>query len=140
MSSGEALGLAEDRNLDLVEVAPEAKPPVCKILDYGKFKYQQQQKDKVSKKKQHVIKLKEIRFRPRIDDHDLKMKINMARRFLDDGCKVKLTVMFRGRELAHKEFGMQLLNRIIEGLSDVAEFDKAPISEGRTIVAYITSK
>ncbi|MCK4448783.1 MAG: translation initiation factor IF-3, partial [Candidatus Marinimicrobia bacterium] len=102
ISSTEALKIAEEHGLDLVEIAPQADPPVCKIMDFGKYKYQQQMRDRQSKKKQHVIKLKELRFRPRIGEHDLIMKINRARKFLNDGCKVKITLMFRGRELAHK--------------------------------------
>ena len=123
-----------------MEVAPNAEPPVCKIMDYGKFKYQQQMKDKESKKKQHIVKLKEVRFRPQIDKHDMLMKVNMARKFLTDGCKVKITIMFRGRELAHKEFGIDLLKRILEELEDISEIDKEPTAEGRTIVTYLTAK
>ena len=115
-------------------------PPVCKILDYGKFKYQQKVKDKGSKKKQHIIKLKEIRFRPRIGDHDLMMKISMAKKFLKEGNKVKITIMFRGRELAHTEFGVNLINRVCEELSEVAIVEKKPVKEGRTIITYLTSK
>jgi translation initiation factor IF-3 len=126
--------------LDLVEISPTAKPPVCKIMDYGKYKYQQQMKERENKKKQHVIKIKEVRFRPRIGEHDLKMKVDHIREFLEDGYKVKVTMMFRGRELAHKEDGEQLVNDIIESLSDVGVVDKTPSFEGRTIVAFLTAK
>ena len=140
ISSTEALKIAEEHGLDLVEIAPQADPPVCKIMDFGKYKYQQQMRDRQSKKKQHVIKLKELRFRPRIGEHDLIMKINRARKFINDGCKVKITLMFRGRELAHKEDGFNLIERVIEELSDVSVVDKAPVSEGRTIISFLISK
>jgi len=140
VSIREALRLSEDRGLDLVEISPNADPPVCKILDYGKFRYQQQMKERESKKKQHVIKIKEVRFRPRIGEHDLVMKINAARRFLEDGYKVKITLMFRGREMAHVETGTELVNRILEKLADVGVPEKNPLHEGRTIVTYLTAK
>ncbi len=140
VSSGEALRLADEHNLDLVEIAPTAKPPVCKIMDFGKYKYQQQMKDRESKKKQHVVKIKEVRFRPRIGEHDLIMKVNHVRKFLTNGYKVKITLMFRGRELAHKEVGVELINKIFEMLSDISVIDKAPSFEGRTIVTFLTSK
>ncbi|MCK4715293.1 MAG: translation initiation factor IF-3 [Candidatus Marinimicrobia bacterium] len=140
VSSGEALRLADEHNLDLVEIAPTAKPPVCKIMDFGKYKYQQQMKDRESKKKQHVVKVKEVRFRPRIGEHDLIMKVNHVRKFITDGYKVKITLMFRGRELAHKEVGVALINRIFEMLSDISVVEKSPSFEGRTIVTFLTSK
>ena len=140
VSPGEALRLADEHSLDLVEIAPTAKPPVCKIMDFGKYKYQQQMKDRENKKKQHVVKVKEVRFRPRIGEHDLIMKVNHVRKFLTDGYKVKITLMFRGRELAHKEVGVELINKIFEMLSDISVVDKAPSFEGRTIVTFLTSK
>jgi translation initiation factor IF-3 len=123
-----------------VEISPTANPPVCKIMDYGKFKYKQQMKDRESKKKQHVVKIKEVRFRPRIGEHDLSMKIDHIREFIAGGFKVKVTLMFRGRELAHQEAGVELVNKIIEKVSDIATVDKALAAEGRTIVTYLTSK
>lgn len=123
-----------------MEISPTANPPVCKIMDYGKFRYKQQMKDRESKKKQHVVKIKEVRFRPRIGEHDLNMKIDHIRKFLADGFKVKVTLMFRGRELAHQEAGVELVNKIIEKVSDIATVDKALAAEGRTIVTYLTSK
>jgi translation initiation factor IF-3 len=123
-----------------VEISPTANPPVCKIMDYGKFRYKQQMKDRESKKKQHVVKIKEVRFRPRIGEHDLNMKIDHIRKFLAEGFKVKVTLMFRGRELAHQEAGIELVNKIIEKVSDIATVDKALAAEGRTIVTYLTSK
>lgn len=140
VSPGEALRLADEHSLDLVEIAPTAKPPVCKIMDFGKYKYQQQMKDRENKKKQHVVKVKEVQFRPRIGEHDLIMKVNHVRKFLTDGYKVKITLMFRGRELAHKEVGVELINKIFEMLSDISVVDKAPSFEGRTIVTFLTSK
>ena len=140
VSAQEALDLADEHGLDLVEIAPTAKPPVCKIMDYGKYKYQQQMKERENKKKQHVIKIKEVRFRPRIGEHDLNMKVDHVRKFLSDGYKVKLTLMFRGRELAHKEVGEELINNIVESLSDVGDVDKTPAFEGRSIVTFMTAK
>jgi len=136
----EAFRNAEEYNLDLVEISPTANPPVCKIMDYDKFRYKQQMKGRESKKKQHVVKIKEVRFRPRIGEHDLDMKIDHIRKFLADGFKIKVTLMFRGRELAHQEAGVELVNKIIEKVSDIATIDKALAAEGRTIVTYLTSK
>lgn len=140
MSSREALNIADEFGLDLVEISPTATPPVCKIMDFGKYKYQQQMKERENKKKQHVVKLKEVRFRPRIGEHDLNMKVEHVRKFLSDGYKVKITLMFRGRELAHKEVGEELIKKIIEMLSDDCVVDKNPSFEGRTIVMYLTAK
>jgi len=109
-------------------------------MDYGKYRYQQQMKERESKKKQHVIKIKEVRFRPHIGEHDLEMKINAARRFLGEGCKVKITLMFRGREMAHQEAGTELVQKIIERLSDAGTPEKNPLQEGRTIVTYLIAK
>jgi len=117
-----------------------AKPPVCKLMDFGKYRYQQQMKDRESKKKQHVVKLKEVRFRPRIGEHDLVMKVNQAKKFLDDGYKVKITLMFRGRELAHRDQGRQLVADIIERLSEHGVVEKGPLEEGRNILAFLTAK
>jgi len=140
VSSREALNIADEFGLDLVEISPTATPPVCKIMDFGKYKYQQQMKERENKKKQHVVKLKEVRFRPRIGEHDLNMKVEHVRKFLSDGYKVKITLMFRGRELAHKEVGEELIKKIIEMLSDDCVVDKNPSFEGRTIVMYLTAK
>ena len=109
-----ALEKAREVGLDLIEVGPNTKPPVCKILDYGKLKYEEKKKQQLSKKKQHVIKVKEIRLRPRIDDHDLMTKLNQGRKFLQDGAKLKVTLMFRGREMAHQELGANVLTRVRE--------------------------
>jgi len=136
----EALNLAEEAGLDLVEVAPTANPPVCKIMDFGKYRFQLQMKERESKKKQHVIKIKEVRFRPNIGEHDLQMKVNAARKFLKDGFKVKITLLFRGREMAHQETGVELVKKIIEQLADVGVPEKNPLQEGRTIVTYLIAK
>ena len=110
----EALEEAREAGLDLVEISPNAKPPVCKILDYGKFKYEAQKKEQQSKKKQHVIKIKEIRLRPRIDQHDLETKVNMGRKFLKEGAKLKVTLMFRGREMSRLDLGELVLDKVAE--------------------------
>ncbi|MFP4548495.1 MAG: translation initiation factor IF-3 [Fidelibacterota bacterium] len=135
-----ALEVAREVELDLVEIAPDANPPVCKVMDFGKFRYKQQMKAKKSKKKQHKVKLKEVRFRPRIEIHDYEMKVNQARGFLEKGNSVKLTVMFRGREMAHKEVGYELVDQIIEDLAEVGTIDKQPQGEGRFINAVVKPK
>lgn len=135
-----ALQLAHEVEMDLVEISPDATPPVCKIMDFGKFRYKQQMKAKKSKKKQHKVKLKEVRFRPRIDSHDLEMKVNHVRKFLEKGNSVKLTVMFRGREIAHKEIGFELINQVVEQLAEVGTIDKKPLGEGRFISAFVKPK
>lgn len=131
MSSREALQIAEGRGLDLLEIAPTATPPTCKIMDYGKWKYENKKKEKEAKKKQTVITVKEIQVRPRTDDHDLDVKIRHARRFLLEGDKVKVNLRFMGRELAHQEFGMATLKRVEKALSDVALVETTPRLEGK---------
>ena len=136
----DALKEAEDQNLDLVEVAPQANPPVCKIMDYGKFRYNQQKRLRESKKKQHVIANKEMRMRPGIGDHDLNTKINQSIKFLQEGSRLKITVRFRGRELSRQDLGTTLLDRVVEMLADYAEIDKSPIVEGRNMIVYLVPK
>lgn len=136
----EALEIAASRGLDLVEVASDTKPPVCKLMDYGKFKYKLSKKEKTTKKKQHVIHVKEIRLRPKIEDHDFDFKTNHARKFLEKGNKVKATVLFRGREMAHQEFAKELLQRMAEKLEDIAKIEREPVMEGRTMIMYLTKK
>ena len=136
----EALDIAEKRDLDLVEISPNANPPVCKIIDYGKFKYEQQKREKINKKKQHVITVKEVRFRPHTDTHDIDTKVRKIREFIEDGDRVKISVMFRGREMAHQEMGLDTVNKVIALLEDVAKVDKAPIQEGRFLTAYLAAK
>lgn len=136
----QGLRLADEEGLDLVEISPDAKPPVCKVLDYGKYRYEIRKKEKDSKKKQHVIILKEIRLRPRTEDHDLEFKIKHARKFLEQKNKVKFTVQFRGRELAYKEFGEKLLDRVIEILDDVAKPETERKFEGRSLTVTLVNK
>jgi translation initiation factor IF-3 len=140
VDTDKGLQLAEDAGLDLVEVAPSAEPPVCKIMDFGKYLYELAKKEKDQKKKQHVIHKKEIRLRPRTEEHDLMHKIRHARKFLEDGNRLKITIMFRGRELANKEFGYKLLERVQGELEDLAKIDKGPIEEGRNIVLFLAKK
>lgn len=127
----EALKRAQERGVDLVEVAPQAKPPVCKLLDYGKYKFEQEKKNREAKKKQKLVKLKEIRMQPKIESHDLQFKTKHIREFLDEGFKVKVTVRFRGREMAHTEIGRQVLERVLEHLGDAHHLDRSPMMEGR---------
>ena len=136
----EALAAAEDRGLDLVEVAPTARPPVVKIMDYGKYKFEEAKAAKAAKKKQHVIHLKEVKFRPGIDDHDFEFKIRHAREFLVEGNKVKVTMMFRGRQLAHVEIGRAVLDRVVEVLEDVGKIEAYPKLEGRNMTMVIGPK
>lgn len=124
----------------MVEVAPDASPPVCKIMDYGKFKYKQSKKEKATKKKQHTVNVKEIRFRPKIEEHDFNFKTNHARKFLEKGNKVKATVLFRGREMTQPEFAKTLLDRMATELEDVAKIEREPQMEGRTMIMYLTKK
>lgn len=121
MKPEDALRDAEEQGLDLVEVAPKAEPPVCRIMDYGKYRYQQSKRAKESKKHQHTVTLKEIKYRPKISDHDFDFKTNHVRDFLKAGNKVKLTIMFRGREMAHPEFGRDLLGRVVEDVKDLCQ-------------------
>ncbi len=121
----------------MVEIAPSAKPPVCKILDYGKYVYEQSKKEKQSKKKQHTVVLKEIRMRPKTDEHDLDFKLKHARSFLEHKYKVKFTVMFRGRELAYKEFGEKLLDRVVDELDDIAKVESEAKFEGRNMMTMV---
>ena len=123
-----------------MEVAPNSKPPVCKILDFGKMKYEEKKKEQQSKKKQHVIKIKEIRIRPRIDVHDLDNKLNMGKKFLKEGFKLKVTMMFRGREMSRIDLGEDVLTKIVNNLNDIAVLEKQSPLEGRRIVIMFTAK
>ena len=140
MSSREAMRLAEEAGLDLVKIAPTAKPPVCKIVDYGKYKYEQIRKEKEARKKQKIIEIKEIRLSPNIDTNDLNTKINAARKFLTKGDKVKVTLRFRGREIAHMNNSRHILDDFAESVSDIATMEKAPKMEGRTMTMFLTGK
>ena len=140
MKLDDAINRAKDVGLDLIEVSPNAKPPVAKILNYGKLKYEEKKKQQASKKKQHVVKIKEIRVRPRIDTHDLMTKLNMGRKFLSDGCKLKVTLIFRGRELSRIDLGKDVMDRVIEELSEIAEIEKDIPLEGRRMSIVFTAK
>ena len=136
----DAIEQAKDIGLDLMEVASNVNPPVAKIINYGKLKYEEKKKAQASKKKQHVVKIKEMRVRPRIDDHDLETKVSRGRKFIEDGCKLKVTLMFRGREMSRTDLGLDVLNRVIEMLSDIAEVEKHGELEGRRQTIVLTGK
>ena len=140
MSAKEALQLAREVELDLVKIAPAAKPPVCKIIDYGKYRYELARKEKEAKKKQKVIEVKEVRLSPNIDTNDLNTKIGAARKFLEKGDKVKVALRFRGREMAHMNQTKYILDDFAEKLSDIAVVDKPSKVEGRSLVMFLTAK
>jgi translation initiation factor IF-3 len=129
--------IADEQGLDLVEVAPMARPPVCRIMDYGKFKYEEQRQAREARKKQHHVQLKEVKMRPGIEEHDFDFKIRHARRFLEEGNKVKLTMMFRGRQMAHPEFGRQVLDRVTISLQDLSKVESQPMMEGRSMTMVL---
>jgi translation initiation factor IF-3 len=136
----EALRLAEEAGLDLVEISPNADPPVCKILDFGKWKYQEEKKKNAARKKQKVIEVKEIKLRPGIDDHDFQIKMRSMVRFLDEGDKVKVTLRFRGREMVHQELGVKVLDRVKEEMDAKAKVEQFPRLEGRQMVMVLAPK
>lgn len=136
----QALAMADEAGLDLVEISPDAKPPVAKILDYGKFKFQEQKRQAEARKKQKVIELKEIKLRPMIDDHDYDVKMRAARRFFEDGDKVKFTLRFRGREMDHQDLGYKLLLRVKGDIADLAKVELEPKPEGRQIIMIMSAK
>ena len=140
MSVDEARKLADEAGVDLVKIAPNAQPPVCRIIDYGKFRYEQARKEKEAKKKQKVIEIKEIRMSPNIDTNDLNTKISAARKFLSKGDRVKVTLRFRGREMAHMNSSKYILDDFAEALADVAVVEKAPKVEGRSLTMFLTEK
>lgn len=133
MTVQEALRLARERQVDLVEVAPTAQPPVCRLMDYGKFRYEQAKKEREARKHQHTVELREIRFHPKIGAHDINFKMKHAQELLEEGDKVKVSVLFRGRENTHPELGHALLNRFVEGLKDVAVVERPVMAEGRNL-------
>ncbi|MDX1576087.1 MAG: translation initiation factor IF-3 [Kiloniellales bacterium] len=137
---GEALARAEETGLDLVEISPNADPPVCKILDYGKLKYEEQKKRNIARKKQKIIEVKEIKMRPNIDVHDYDFKMRAIHRFLGEGDKVKVTMRFRGREMAHQEIGMQVLERVRDDLEELAKVEQTPKMEGRQMTMVMAPK
>ena len=136
----EALTMAASAGLDLVEVAPNADPPVCKILDYGKFKYEEQKKKNEARKKQKIIEVKEIKLRPSIDDHDYEVKMRAMNKFIEEGDKVKVTMRFRGRELAHQDLGMNVLMRVRDDLDEIAKVEQFPRMEGRQMIMVMSPK
>lgn len=140
MDTQKALELAYEKNLDLVLVAPNGNPPVCKIMNYGKYKFEQAKKEKESKKKQKTFELKELRITPNTEEHDFNFKVKNAKKFIEDGCKVKITVRFRGRELNYVKQGETILNKFIEELSDVATPEKKPILEGKNMFIILAKK
>ncbi len=140
MSSRDAMKLAKEAELDLVKIAPKAKPPVCKIIDYGKYRYELARKEKEAKKKQKTIEVKEVRLSPNIDTNDLNTKVNQARKFLSKGDKVKVSLRFRGRELAHVNDSKYILDEFAQQLEDIATVDKKPKMEGRSMTMFLSEK
>jgi len=140
MSREAALKLARENELDLVEVAPKSVPPVCRIMDYGKFKYQQSKKTQEAKKKQSFVQIKEVKVRPKTEEHDIVIKVNRIREFLEKGHKVKVSLMFRGREISHPEMAKRVIGRIREGIQDVGTVEAEPRMEGRFITMMISAR
>ena len=140
ISLEDALEIADEAGLDLVEVSPQVSPPVCKVLDYGKYKYEQQKKPNEARKKQKTIDVKEIKMRPSIDEHDYQVKMKNVRKFLNHGDKVKVTIRFRGREMAHQDLGLRVLTRVREELEEIIKIEQMPKTEGRLMVMVITPK
>ena len=140
MATRDALRLAEEQHLDLVEVAPKAKPPVCRIMDFGKYRYEQQKRDKEARKKQKIITIKEVKLRPNIEQHDFDVKLKNASRFVQEGNKVKVTIMFRGRELSHPELGRDVLDRVAEKLGDTVVIERAAKLEGKNMTMIVAPK
>jgi len=140
MATKDALHLAIEQQLDLVEVAPMGKPPVCRIMDFGKYRYEQQKRDKETKKKQKVVTVKEVKLRPNIEDHDFNVKFKNALRFIEDGDKVKVTIMFRGRELSHPELGREVLLKMAAELKDLVTVERDPKLEGKNMIMILSPK
>jgi len=140
ISLEDALEIAEEAGLDLVEVSPQVSPPVCKVLDYGKYKYEQQKKANEARKKQKTIEVKEIKMRPGIDEHDYQVKMKAVRKFIENGDKVKMTIRFRGREMAHQDLGLKVLTRVREEMDEMIKIEQMPRTEGRLMVMVIAPK
>src|SRR5262245_25597090 len=140
MQTRDAINLAREKELDLVEIAPTAQPPVCRIMNLGKFMYEQNKKEQRARKKQKTIQVKEIKFRPKTDEHDYLFKRKHIERFMEDGHKVKAVIMFRGREMAHPEIGRRILERLMEELKDIIEIERPPRQEGNNMIAIFTPK
>lgn len=133
----EARVRADEEGLDLVEVAPDARPPVCRLMDYGKYRYEMQRKAREARRKQHTASVKEVKYRPGIEDHDYEFKTRHVRRFLEDGDKVRITIMFRGRQLSHPEIGVEVMERVVEDVQDLAKVVARPSREGRTMTMVL---
>lgn len=140
MRPADALEIAAEAGMDLIEISPNAEPPVCKVLDYGKYKYEQQKKKNEARKKQKVVDVKEVKLRPNIDTHDYDVKLRNAQRFLESGDKVKVTLRFRGRELAHQDIGMELLHKVKDELEDLAKVEQMPKMEGRQMIMVLAPR
>ncbi len=140
IDTADALALAAHKGLDLVEIAADQRPPVCRIMDYGKYKYELKKKEQASKKKQHNVQVKEVRVRPKIAEHDIQVKVRRARKFLEAGDKVQINCLFRGREMAHKDVGLQVMRHVFEELEDIAKVEREPHLEGRRMVMLIARK
>lgn len=140
MPTKEALRLSGEKNLDLVVISPSAKPPVCRIMDFGKYKFEQSKREKEARKNQKTVTMKEVKVRPNIEDHDFEVKLKNARRFLENGDKVKATVMFRGREITHPELGQKLLLRMAKDVEDLGNVERVPKVEGRNMIMILTPK
>ena len=140
LSRSEALAMAEEMGMDLVEIAPTSDPPVCKIMNYGKYKFQQSKKLKDAKSKQKQIQVKAVKFKPRIDEHDYQFKTNHIKRFIEHGDKVRVFVHFRGREMAHRDIGLRILERIVEDMAEIAELEKRPGMEGNQMAMYLVGR
>jgi translation initiation factor IF-3 len=140
LDTADALAVASQKGLDLVEIAPDQRPPVCRIMDFGKFKYEQKKKDQASKKKQHQSQVKEVRVRPKIAEHDVMVKVRKAREFLAEGDKVQINCLFRGREMAHKELGIKVMQEVFHHLQDIARVEREPHLEGRRMVMLVAKK
>ncbi len=140
MSFYDALDRAEEAGLDLVEIAPNSVPPVCKLLDYGRFKYQSQKKAAETRKNQKIVEIKEVKLRPGIDDHDYEVKMKQSRRFFEEGDKVKITLRFRGREMAHQDLGVQLLDRVRQDVGDLAKVESEPRLEGKQMIMILAPR
>lgn len=136
----DALDRAEEAGLDLVEIAPNSTPPVCKLLDYGRFKYQSQKKAAETRKNQKIVEIKEVKLRPGIDDHDYDVKMKQSRKFFEDGDKVKITLRFRGREMAHQDLGVQLLDRVRQDVGDIAKVESEPRLEGKQMIMILAPR
>jgi translation initiation factor IF-3 len=129
-----------DAGLDLVEVAPDARPPVCRLMDYGKYKYEEARKAREAKKKQHTVQIKEVKYRPGIEDHDYEFKTRHVRRFLEEGDKVKVTMMFRGRQMSHPKLGLDVLERVVADVEDIGKIESQPVREGRTMIMVLAPR